>query len=180
MRKKGLLLAAFFLFLSASFLIRAERGFPRKAWGQDQPGLPKFYALWVVFEKKVQNAKDSLGSPDGLYAEILPGGELIVLMENKIYPLANFDSGSVFSKGETDYGLEGWFQMQDMQGKQHHFWLRLAGGHSPGGFRLAGIEPFEGSADIDMIRIANAGAQSLFVDAVIGNSREVWKEEGRH
>jgi len=171
MRKKGMLLAAFFLFLSAGLLIRAERGFPRKERGQDQLETPRFCAQRVGFEKKVQNPKDSLGSPNGLYAEILPGGELVVFMENKIYPLANFDSGSVVSKGETDYGPEGWFQMQDTQGKQQHFWMRLAGGHSPGGFRLAGIEPFEGSAGIDMIRIANAGTQSLFVDAVIGYSR---------
>jgi hypothetical protein len=173
MRKKGLLLAAFFLFLSASLLIRAERGFPRKARGQDQPETPKFYAQRVGFEKKVQNAKDSLGSPDGLYAEILPGGELVVLMENKIFPLANFDSGSVVSKGEADFGLEGWFQMEDTQGKQQYYWMPLAMGQSPGGFRLSAFEPYEGSAGIDMIRIANAGTQSLFVDAVIGYSRRV-------
>jgi hypothetical protein len=172
MRKKGLLPAVFFLFLSAGPLIGAERGFPGKEQEQDQQETPKFYALRVVFEKKVQNAKDSLGSPDGLYAEIQPGGQLVVLMESKIYPLANFDSGSVVSKGESDYGLEGWFQMQDTQGKQQFYWMPLTMGHSPGSFRISAFEPHSGSAGIDTIRIGNAGTQSLFVDAVIGNSRE--------
>jgi hypothetical protein len=172
MRKKEFLLTAFFLILSASLLIRAECRFPGRASRQDQPEIPKFYALRVVFEKNVQNAKDSLGSPDGLYAEILPGGQLVVLMKNRIYPFTNLDSGSIVCKGEADYALEGWFQMQDTQGKPQYYWLPLTTGNSPGGFRLSAIEQYEGSAGIDTIRIANIGSQSLFVDAVTGNSRE--------
>jgi hypothetical protein len=81
-------------------------------------------------EREFQNAKDSLGAPDGRYAEILPGGQLVVLMENKPYPfpiiggISEFgggppDSGSVVGKGGADIGLEGWFPMQDTQSKQH-------------------------------------------------------------
>ena len=143
MRKKGLLLAASFLFLSAVLLIRAPRGFSGKAPGQGQPERPKFYAQRVVFEKKVQNAKDSLGAPDGRYAEILPGGQLVLFMENKIYHFTTLDSGSVVGKGEAEYGLEGWFPMQDPQGKRYYGWMPLAVGESPGGFRLSPVEPLQ-------------------------------------
>jgi hypothetical protein len=85
MRKRGLLPAGFLLFLSASLLAHGPSVFPGKAPGQDQPERPKFYALRVVFEKNIQNAKDSLGPPDDRYAEILPGGQLVLLMEKELY-----------------------------------------------------------------------------------------------
>jgi hypothetical protein len=84
MRKRGLP-AGFLLFLSVGLLTRAPSGFAGKAPRHDQPQKPKFYALGVVCQKDVQNAKDSLGTPDSRYAEILPGGQLVVLMENKLY-----------------------------------------------------------------------------------------------
>jgi hypothetical protein len=143
--------------------------------GQDQPQRAKFYALGVVCVKNVQNAKDSLGAPDGRYAEILPGGQLIVLMENKLYPFlignpegggAMADSGSVVGKGGADIGLEGWSPWQDTQGKQHYDWMILE--VSVTGFILPPISSFEGSPGVDMIRITNPGTKSLFLDAVVG------------
>ena len=143
--------------------------------------MPKFYALQVVCEKEVQNAKDSLGAPDGSYAEILPGGQLVVLMENKLYPFPSLgppegggglaDSGSVVGKGETDFVLEGWFPMQDTQGKQNYVWIAL--GLSASGFCVW----LEGSTGVDMIRITNPGTKSLFVDAVIGLSKEAERRQ---
>jgi len=185
MRKRGLLPAGLLLFLSAGLLVRAPSGFPGKTPGQDQPERPKFYALRVVLEKKVQNAKDSLGAPDGRYAEILPGGQLVVFMENKLYPFPIFgwnpegggapaDSRSVVGKGGMDFSLEGWLPMQDTQDKQHYAWTPL--GLSVSGFCLPLIYSFEDSAGVDLVRIANTGTKSLFVDAVIGYVREV---EGR-
>jgi hypothetical protein len=188
MRKRGLLLAGLLFFLSASILAPAPSGFPGKAPGQNQPQRVEFYALGVVCEKNVQDAKDSLGAPDGRYAEILPGGQLIVLMENKLYPFpiiswnpegggAMADSGSVVGKGGADFSFEGWCPWQDTQGKQHYDWMIL--GVSATGFILPLTCSFEGSPGVDMIRITNPGTKSLFVDAVIGYSGE-WKEDRRH
>jgi hypothetical protein len=56
---------------------------------------------------------------------LLPVGQLIVLMEKKIYPFPFIggnpeapglpDSGSVVGKGRADFSLEGWLPMQDTQ-----------------------------------------------------------------
>lgn len=177
MRKRRLLLSSFLLFLSAALPAHNQSGFPGKTSGQGQPERPKFYALQVIFEKNVQNAKDSLGAPDGLNAEILPGGQLVVLMENKLYPLPRFinwledgaglaDSGSVVGQGEKDFSLEGWFPIQNMHGKQDYVWI-------PFGLSVSGFCVWlEGSAGVDMIRITNSGTKSLFVDAVIGYTKE--------
>ncbi len=177
MRKRRLLLSGLLLFLSAALLAHDPSGFPGKTQGQGQPERPKFYALRVVFEKNIQNAKASLGAPDSRNAEILPGGQLVVLMENKLYPFPSIsgwseggaglaDSGSVVGKGEKDFGLEGWLPMKNTQGKQHYVWIPL--GLSATGFCVW----FEGSAGVDMIRMTNPGTKSLFVDAVIGYGRE--------
>jgi len=178
MKKRRLLSSGLLLFLSSALLAHATNGFPGKMPGQGQPERPKFYALRVVSKKNVQNAKDSLGAPDGRNAEILPGGQLVVFMENKLYPFPSIsvlppeggvglaDSGAVVGKGETDFSLEGWFPMKNTQGKQHYVWIPL--GLSATGFCVW----FEGSAGVDMIRMINPGTKSLFVDAVIGYGRE--------
>jgi len=174
-KKRRLLPASFLLFLAVGPLASTP--------SQDQPQRPRFYALEAVCEKNVHNAKDSLGAPDGRYAEVFPGGQLIILMENKLYPLPMAgwspegpggvaDSGSIVGKAETEFGLEGWFPMQDNQGKQHYDWIPL--GPSATGFCLfpPPTYPFEGKAGVDMIRITNAGTKSLFIDAVIGYGEE--------
>jgi hypothetical protein len=184
MRKRGLPSASFLLFLSTGLLTPAPSGFAGKAPRHDQPQRPKFSALGVVCEKDVQNAKDSLGAPDGRYAEILPAGQLVVLMENKLYSFpgpgwpgeggAPADSGSMVGKGGADFSLEGWLPMRDTQGNQHYDWIAL--GLSVSGFCLPLIDsllPFDISAGTDMIRIVNLGTKSLFVDAVIGYGRDI-------
>jgi len=108
------------------------------------------------------------------------GGQLVVIMEKKLYPSAIIgnpefgagllDSGSIVGKGGADIGLEGWFPMQDTQGKQDYDWIPL--GLSTTGFFFSPpplpIYSLEGSGGVDMIRITNPGIKSLFVDAVIG------------
>jgi len=171
--------ASFLLFLSAGLLTYTLSRFAGKAPRQDQPQRPKFYALQVVYEKQVQNAKDSLRSPDDQFAEILPGGQLVLLMENILFPspitgngetAGCVDSGSVVGKEETDFGLEGRFMWQDTQGEQRHEWIPL--GPTATGFCISppplAIYSFKDSAGVDMIRITNPGTKSLFVDAVIG------------
>jgi len=182
MIERGLVPPSFLLFLLAGLLTRPPSGFSGETAGQDQPERSKFYALQVVYEKQVQNAKDSLRPPDGRFAEILPGGQLIVLMENILFPsliIGNgetggcLDSGSVVGKGEADFGLEGRFTWQDTQGEQHHEWIPL--GLTATGFcispPLLAIYSFEDGGGVDMIRITNPGTKSLFVDAVIGYGR---------
>ncbi len=173
MRKRRLLSAGLLLFLSAGLLASAPSGFFGKTQDQGQKERPKFYALRVVSEKNVQNAKDSLSAPDGRYAEILPGGQLVLLMEKKPYPFpfGNFnaglgDSGPVIGKGKMEFGIEGWFPMQDTQGKQYSTWVLL--GLSASGFC---VWP-GGSTGVDTIRITNFGIKSVFVDAVIGYALE--------
>lgn len=173
--------AAFLLFLSAGLLARAPGCLSGKMERPGQPERPKFYAICVVSEKDVLNAKNSLGAPDGRCAEILPGGQLVVLMENKLYPFpivsaipegggAMADSGSVVGKGGADIGLEGWSPWQDTQGKQHYDWMTL--GVSATGFILPLICSFEGSPGVNTVRITNLSTKSLFVDAVIGYGLE--------
>lgn len=168
-----------FLFIVAVMLSLVSSGFSEKTAGQDQQERSEFYALQVVCEKEVQNAKDSLGAPDGRYAEILAGGQLVVLMQNKFLILPTIgwppegmgllpDSGSIVGKQETGFGLEGWFPMLDTQGKQRYDWLPLA--VSMSGFCLfpPPTYSFERNTGVDMIRITNPSSKSLFVDAVIG------------
>jgi hypothetical protein len=181
-RKRGLLPASFLLFLSASLLAHAPSGFSGNPSGQDQPQRPTFYSLQVVCEKKVQNAKDSLGAPDGSYAEILPGGQLVVLMEKTF-----IDIGTLVFKGEMDYGLEGWFHVQDTQDeRQDYAWITFWSGRYippgmwPGGFSFGPGQPglsLYGGLGVDKIRITNGGAKSLFVDAVIGLSKEAERRQ---
>ena len=176
MRKRGLLTAAFLLFLSAGLLARAPGCLSGKMERPGQPERPKFYAVRVVSEKEVLNAKNSLGAPDGGYTEILPGGQLVVIMEKELYfsPIVGdggaLDSGSIVGKGGAEIDLEGWFPMQDTQGKQYHDWMPL--GISGTGFLISSspepINSFEGSSGVDMIKITNHSTKSLFVDAVIG------------
>src|SRR4030042_5868127 len=184
MRKRGLLPASCLRFLSAGILGPAPSGFAGKAPRQDQPQRLKFYALGVVCQKDVQNAKHSLSAPDGRCAEILPAGQLVALMENKLYSFpgpgwpgeggAPADSGSVVGKGGADFSLGGWLPTQDTQGTQQFDWIAL--GLSVSGFCLPLIDslsPFDISAGTDMIRITNIGPKSLFVDAVIGYGKDI-------
>jgi hypothetical protein len=186
MRKRGLLLIGGPLFLVA-LLALAPGWFLGKALGQEEPQRVEFYALAVVCEKNVESAQDSLGAPDGLSAEILPGGQLVVRMEGVLFPFPGIggpeegvwipDSGSVVGSGGADAGLAGWFALVNEEGKQQHGWMRL--GLSTTGFWLPPIGSIplcDTGAGTDMIKISNTGTESLFVDAVIGYVRE---PEGR-
>jgi hypothetical protein len=175
-RKRKLLQSVLSLFLLLGLKTSAPSAFPEKAPGQEQPERPKFYALRVVSQNDVLNAEDSLGAPDNRCAEILPDGQIVIFMENKLYPFPTYsapgrgvrlaDSGSIVGKTETDFVLEGWLPQEDTQGTQHDVWVPL--GMSSTGFCIW----LEGSEGVGMIRITNSGSKSLFVDAVIGYARE--------
>lgn len=172
MRKIGLLTVAFLLFLSASILAHAPSSFPGKVPWQDQPERPKFYAICVVSEKNVLNAKNSLGAPDGCYTEILPRGQLVVIMEKNF-----IDSGTVVCKGEEAYGLEAWVQMQDTQDEQQNYAWMIIQREPSNRFIFLGGDPNSGMGGywgmaVNTVRITNSGTKSLFVDAVIGYGME--------
>jgi hypothetical protein len=168
MRKRGLLSAGLLLFLAGSLLAGTPSGFPGKARGQEQPQRLKFYALGVVCEKNVQNAQDSLGEPDGRYAEILPGGQLVVLMEKNF-----IDSGTLVCQGDADYGLEGWFRIQDTQDeRQNYTWMIIQRESCNRFLFFPESYIWWGNTGVNMIRITNLGTKSLFVDAVIGYGME--------
>jgi hypothetical protein len=191
LRKRRLLPAGFLVFLSVGLLASAPGGFLGKTQDQGQPEWPKFYAIRVVSEKNVLNAKDSLGAPDGRYAEILPGGQLVLQME-KGFCLFVFGwnqegvemiSGSVVGKGGADIGLEVWSPWQETEGKYYYGWVPV--GLSAKGFSIpidifglsfdpkGNSPPFIGNTGVNTVRITNLGTKSLFVDAVIGLDREV-------
>jgi hypothetical protein len=171
MRKRGLLPVSFLLFLSASLIGSALIDFSGKARQQDQSRRPEFYARAVVREKKVQNAKDALGAPDNRYAEIPPGVQLGLIMEKKFV-----DSGMVVCKGETDYGLEGFFHIQDTQDeRQNYAWIIIhQDPFMPNRFLFfPGSYIWYSDTGVNMIRITNVGTKTLFVDAVIGYGKDV-------
>jgi hypothetical protein len=176
-RKEGRLPAGLFLPLSIGFLAITLGSFPGRAQDQDQPDQPKFYAVQVISEKGVRNAKDALGAPDGRSAEILPGGQLILLMEKELYviPVADQNygvglaySGAMVAKGETPALLEAWILIRNAKGEECYDWISIGGGVP---------SPFyhgwpEGIARTNKVRITNVGTESLFVDAVIGLGTE--------
>lgn len=168
MRKRGLLPTGVLLFLSASLLAHAPSRFSGKPSGQDQPQRPKFYALQVVCKRNIQNPTESLGAPDGRYAEILAGGQLIVLMEKNF-----IDSGTVVCKGEVDYGLEGWFRIQETQDeRQNYTWIIIQRESCNRFLFFPESYIWWGNTGMNMIRITSVGTKSLFVDAVIGYGME--------
>ena len=170
MKIRELVTLGVFLGLSGGIIVGARASCYRH--DKEKEEKPKFYALRVVSETNVQNAKDSLGSPDGRYAEIQPGGKLLLLMEKELHPFPSLggnqeggglpDSGSVVGKGGADFSLDGCLTTQDTQDKQHSAWVLL--GVSSTGFYI--------STDVNKIRITNLGTKLLFVDAVIGYDRE--------
>jgi hypothetical protein len=167
LRRKLLSLAGLLIFLALGSLARVTNSLSIQNRGQPQQ--PRFYAVRVVSEQGVLNAKDALGAPDGRYAEILPGGQLVLLMEKGLYIfLAGTQdsggglaySGAVVAKGETPAVLEGWLPVVEAQGGGH-LWVPIGTGSTvyiPPGIIMR----------VNLVRITNTGTTPLFVDAVIG------------
>ena len=171
MNKIQVYLTVAFLVLSAGILAAgrpSETGLKR-AQGQEER--PKFYATRIISEEGVINARQALGEPDGRYAEIAPGGRMVLLMENRIYPSTTFDDGKVFVKEDSDYGLEGWFPTSGSQKDPGFAWMLLIRGQSSGGFRVALVDALAGNAGVNMIRIANNDTKPILLDAVAGYGR---------
>jgi len=166
MKTKISVAAAVFL-----FPVLVSTAGPGPAYPQEKAERPTYYAKNVVFENQVGNAAEALGKPDGRYAEIKPGGTLILFLEAKIYPSGILDDGMVVCKEEGNYGLAGWLPTEVTDQGPQYAWVLLVRGRSPSSFRLTTLVPGEGSAGIDMIRITNDDSKSIFVDALVGYGR---------
>jgi hypothetical protein len=173
MKTRGIFPVITLLVLTAGGIAaaRAAAPAPRPGWEQEQDERPKLYARGVVFEQNVKNSRDALGEPDGRFAEIAPGGQLILHLEDRIFPSATFDGGYVVIKEESQYGLEGWFIVSGTPQDPQFAWMPLVKGRSPASFRLAVMEPVEGSAGLNMIRISNADTKPILLDALVGYGR---------
>jgi hypothetical protein len=177
MKERELSPAQFFLFLFVSLLAGVPNGIAGETLKSGQPDRQKFFAVQILTGKNVLNTRDALGAPDERYAEIPPGGQLTVLMPQKF-----IDFGTIISKGELDYSLEGLFHRQDTGDvRQDYAWIlfwsggRQVPGVWPGGFRFETGLPAYGGVPVDTIRITNVGINSLFMDAVIGYGKETDK-----
>lgn len=175
MKRNHALMAAVLLVLSGVVSAAGGAGVSAKSPRRGQEERPKFYASRVISEENVKNAKEALGEPDGRYAEIAPGGRMVLLMENRIYPSMTSDDGLVVCKGEANFGMEGWFLLAGTKDAPQFAWMPLVRGMVPGGFRLTGQEAMggtaEGSPGVNMIRIANDDMKPILVDALVGYGR---------
>lgn len=124
---------------------------------------------------RVVDPDDALGEPDGIYALILPSGELTLRMEKPFPAMQAYNDGRVVVKEgsgefslaalvpvlETDpeYGVVISRNDQDLL----LAWREIAPGLINGGFQ---IPPSEQSL-VDIIKIKNVSEKNVYIDAVI-------------
>ena len=162
MKKNAVLIAAGLCLFGAAGLLASRSTAP--AGGAPQDDRAGFYGKQIVDHISVVDPGSALGEPDGRFAEIRPGGEMTVLMADRIYYSDASDDGAVVAKGDGRYGLAGLFRM-DEEGQSA--WQPLPTGRTPGGFKV-GTSMFNVVQSTDTLKIANDDARSVFVDAVIG------------
>ncbi|MCX6574024.1 MAG: hypothetical protein NTX99_08530 [Candidatus Aminicenantes bacterium] len=162
MRKSVVLVAAGLCLFGAAGLLASRSKAP--AGGAFQDDRARFYGKQVVDHISVVDPGNALGEPDGRFAEIRPGGEMTVLMADRIYYSDASDDGAVVARGDGRYGLAGLFRM-DEDGQSA--WQPLPQGRTPGGFKL-GTSMFNVVQSTDTLKIANDDTRSVFVDAVSG------------
>ena len=124
----------------------------------------EFYAKRVVEHISVNAPENALGRPDDRFAEIKPGGEMTVLMDNVLHFLEGADDGYVVIKAEGAYGLAGLFRMSEEGAPA---WLPLAPGSAPGRFKL-GTMRSSPVQSMDSIKVVNDGDRPVYLDAVAG------------
>jgi hypothetical protein len=129
---------------------------------------PAFYAREVIDHINVVSPDDALGEADGAFAEIKPGGEMTVRMEQTIRYSDASDEGLVITKGDGRYGLAGLFRMTE---EGESAWQPLAPGRTPGGFKF-GPSMFPVAQSTATLRIVNDDTRSVYVDAVVGYGEE--------
>jgi hypothetical protein len=165
--KRSASAAAAGLCLIGAAVLWASRTSP--AAGQDaQAERPKVYGARILDHINVVDPDNALGEADGRFAEIRPGGELTVLMAERLYYSDASDDGTVVTKEGGRYGVAGLFQMTE---EGPPAWQPLAPGRTPGGFKF-GTSMFSVVQSTDTLKIANDDTRSVFVDAVIGYGKD--------
>ena len=165
-KERKLIVLFLFLALCEGIIIDNKGSFCQD--NQEKTERPNFYAIQVACESNVQKAKDSLGMPDSRYAEISPGGQLTLRMGKNFV-----DSGLVVCKGEVDYRLEGWFQVQStIDREQNYSWIIIQRESCNRFSFLPESYIWFGNTGVSVIRITNFGKKTLLVDAVVGYGSE--------
>jgi len=162
MKKSVVLVTAGLCLFGAAGLLASRSKAP--AGGASQDDRARFYGRQVVDHISVVDPANALGEPDGRFAEIRPGGEMTVLMADRIYYSDASDDGAVVAKGDGRYGLAGLFRMNE---EGQSAWQPLPSGRTPGGFKL-GTSMFNVVQSTDTLKIANDDTRSVFVDAISG------------
>ena len=166
MKIRYFIIAALFIYLSGGIIIEAT---PFLDWKDQKEKRQKFYALRIVLEKDVQNTKDCLGMPDDRYAEILPGRQIVLLMEENF-----IDYGTVVCKGELNYTIEGCFYIQETQAPDKNYaWMIIQRESFNRFIFFPESYIWWGRTGANVIRITNLGTESLFVDAILGYGMEM-------
>jgi hypothetical protein len=166
MKRSAFIVGAGLGLIGAAILL-ASRTSP--AAGQDaQAERPRVYGAKILDHVNVVDPENALGEPDGRLAEIRPGGEITILMAERIYYSDASDDGTVVTKGSGQYGVAGLFQMTE---EGSPAWQPLSPGRTPGGFKF-GTSMFSVVQSTDTLKIANDDTRSVFVDAVIGYGKD--------
>jgi hypothetical protein len=162
MKRNAVLAAAGLCLFGAAGLLASRSTAP--PGGMPQDDRPGFYGKQVLDHINVVDPASALGEADGRYAEIRPGGEITILMADRIYYSDASDDGAVVTKGDGRCGLAGLFRMNE---EGQSAWQPLPPGRTPGGFKI-GTSMFNIVQSTDTLKIANDDTRSVFVDAVIG------------
>jgi hypothetical protein len=176
MRRREFIPAILALFFPGSKSKRGETAPGPDRLRQDEKDRPVFFASQVLSFQDVVNPERVLGEPDDQYAEILAGGQMTFLMEDRIYPSLASDDGIVVCNEDTRYGLAGWFPVGAPEEPRKYAWMPMGSGVSPSGFRVSTLYPDSGSPGVNMLKIINNDSKSLFIDGVAGYGHE---PEGR-
>jgi hypothetical protein len=140
--------------------------------GSVQDDRPRLFAIKISDHISVVDPQNALGEPDGRWAEIRPGGELTVVLAERIYSSDASDDGAIVLKGEGRYGVAGLFRMNE---EGESAWQPLMPGGTAGGFKF-GPSQFIVTPSTDTIKVANDDTRSIFVDAVVGYGK---RDRGR-
>lgn len=128
----------------------------------------EFYAKHVVDHVNINDPESALGKPDGRFAEIKPGGEMTMLMEEALIFLEGSDDGFVVVRGDGAYALAGLFRMSE---EGSPAWQPLTPGSAPGRFKLGAFR-FHTMQSTETLRIVNNDSRPVYLDAVVGIGME--------
>jgi len=114
----------------------------------------EFYVKEIISSNLVNNPHYALGKQDDKYAEIMPGGELVLKMEKPFLPQEQYNDGKIIAK-DGEYSVAA--LVQDA-------WREIFPGVVPGGFKI----PKSGQVQVDTLKILNIGNERVYIDSIVG------------